>query len=151
MCLCSKKKIFSTQLTIICSHVYVYIFLSYMYVDARQLPKVSLSPQRKSFHGGCSWNDGKVPDTPSSAKDNTGHFELENTYPLTSKANQGSSQQGPLLQPKHKVIDHVPLRDQELGRGSKKNWREKSKDSEWAKKNVNTCLFSGLELLFKCR
>lgn len=104
--------------------------------DARQLPKVSLSPQRKSFHGGCSWNDSKAPDTPSSAKDNSS-FEFESTFTPLVKANQGSTQQGPPPVSRHKVIDHVPLRDQELGRGSKKNWREKTKEPEWAKDSVS--------------
>ncbi len=93
---------------------------------ARQLPNVSLSPQRKSFHGGCSWNDSKAPDTPSSAKDNSSHFEFESAFTPLVNANQGSTQQGPPPVSRHKVIDHVPLRDQELGRGNKKNWRERT-------------------------
>ncbi len=53
------------------------------------------------------------------------------------RGGQGSTQQGPPSVSRHKVIDHVPLRDQEFGRGNKKNWRERAKEPEWTKDSVS--------------
>lgn len=62
---------------------------------------------------------------------------------MSTKSNHSSSQhdpplaqiplQAPPLSHRYtpRVIDHVPIRDQELGRGEKKNWREKSRDDDW--------------------
>ena len=113
--------------------------------DVRQLPKVSLSPQRRSFHSGCSWKElsngsGEAPPEtpPSSAKepsDSSNYFDFESPHPSLPRSNQSSFQLDPPPPSSHRhtprVIDHVPIRDQELGRGDKRNWREKSRDNEW--------------------
>jgi len=87
------------------------------------MPKISLSPQRKSFQSGCGWKDNKHQDSPKSTAQD-GNFDFECPYP-PSRASH----------PKPKVIDHIPLRDQEMGR-DKKNWRDQNKEPEWAKENV---------------
>lgn len=127
--------------------LYLIVLFDYMYylfstIDVRQLPKVSLSPQRKSFHGGCSWNESKAPSSAPAFSKDLSKFDFESPYPPTSKYNQGSFQQSDTPSTKHKVIDHIPLRDQKLDRGDKKNWRDRGKEPEWARDNVSHCLFT---------
>lgn len=130
------------MMTLIVLRIYL-LTLHHLSSDVRQLPKVSLSPQRRSFHSGCSWKEmsnsssGEAPPEtpPSSAKepsDSSNYFDLESPHPPPSRS---TFQLEPPPPSSHRhtprVIDHVPIRDQELGRGDKRNWREKSRDNEW--------------------
>lgn len=96
---------------------------------AANLPKVSLSPQRRSFGSGCSWKEVSVAST-SSAADRPSFLmeDKEEFVPLESSKQQPVSSppppssfpisSPPATRPP-RIITHVPLRDQERGR----RWR----------------------------
>ncbi len=98
-----------------------------VHLDKHFVGRVSLSPQRRSFQRGCSWKD-KVSNSESSdsslktppPNQDEPHFKFD-----------GPKAQGRLSGPR--VINHIPLRDQEqvaggggggAGRVSRKDWRE---------------------------
>lgn len=98
--------------------------------DKHFVGKVSLSPQRGSFQQGCSWKDratsGDVTQnsegslkTPPPGQNDSSHSKLEG-----QKSQAGGRPSGP------RVINHVPLRDQEQKFGGKKGWRNTYKEVE---------------------
>ena len=152
-----------THTHIICTYSHQHVHTG----DNKLLGKVSLSPQRRSFHSGCSWttpgstntsNSEAPPSTPPSTKNgyysekrDGQHFDFEGSVHQSASGQKPSSThsgnyQGPptpsgRVHSHHtahapRVIDHIPLMDQEQQR-HKKSWRERNRDSDWRRGSNN--------------
>ena len=121
-----------------CPH---FLFPCLFSLDTRLLPKVSLSPQRRSFGSGCSWRDaaasatnkqgsgdsssaaGEAGDsvTPHADQDDSNYYDFPVRGRPPSASSLASSQHGPTPTPTPttphtpRVINHVPYLSRQWG------------------------------------